>query len=295
APKDCPSLSDLDSLTSCGYPSEDRTLKYLDLIQPIPSTTREVGSVGLTEAYTNVQEIIGHLQAELSARDVDAVIETEILDGQYVIGNQPGLIDSSITVLDLSAAPTTVVTLRKASGSAGVASAVSAHLDSHWSGPGICDDLLMVSSMLGTLDALVGAPSNTLNHILSDHDVIMVILGEEENSISGSLAVLLNSQTLTSAQVMLNLEAQGNRTPMFLSQVMSPTLTHDMYSGSKALGGTSLAHDVMRLGIVPSSTDLAAYHNAGLGGLELIGLLNTNVYHTLRDDRSGIMRGQAQQ
>lgn len=153
---------------------------------------------------------------------------------------------------------------------------LTAHYDSVPYGPGASDDGAGVAAILEAARALLSGPPLR-------NDVILLLFDGEEIGLLGSQAFAKNHTWMTDAALVLNLEARGSSgvTLMYETSLNNAWLIREYARAAKDPVTGSLATDVWRL--MPNSSDLTVFLEAGKQGMNFAYTENWTDYHTTHD------------
>ena len=156
------------------------------------------------------------------------------------------------------------------------ATVLAAHYDSVPYGPGASDDGAGVAAILETARALLAGPALR-------NDVILLLIDGEEIGLMGSQAFVKNHPWIAEAALVLNLEARGSSgvALMYETSVDNAWLIREYAKAAKDPVTGSLATDVWRM--MPNSSDLTAFLQAGKQGMNFAYSENWTDYHTTHD------------
>ncbi|RPI81121.1 MAG: M20/M25/M40 family metallo-hydrolase, partial [Chloroflexi bacterium] len=153
---------------------------------------------------------------------------------------------------------------------------ITAHYDSVPYGPGASDDGAGVAAILEAARGLLSGPALR-------NDVILLLLDGEEIGLLGSQAFAKNHPWMADAALVLNLEARGSSgvTLMYETSLNNAWLIREYARAAKDPVTGSLATDVWRL--MPNSSDLTVFLEAGKQGMNFAYTENWTDYHTTHD------------
>ncbi len=154
---------------------------------------------------------------------------------------------------------------------------LTAHYDSHGSGPGAADDGAGVAALLEAARAL-GAGRNTLRILITD---------AEEVGLMGARAYAENLEKGTPTLV-LNLEARGGGGPVFMFETSDGNLPliRAFAAAAPSPHASSLTYALYKL--LPNDTDLTVFKKAGMAGLNFAFVDRWSHYHTALDTPEGL-------
>jgi hypothetical protein len=154
--------------------------------------------------------------------------------------------------------------------------ALAVHYDSVPYGPGTSDDGAGVAAILETARALVAGPALR-------NDVILLLIDGEEIGLMGSQSFVKNHPWMEDVALVLNLEARGSSgvALMYETSVDNNWLISEYAKAAKDPVTGSLATDVWRM--MPNSSDLTAFLQAGKQGMNFAYSENWTDYHTTHD------------
>ncbi|WP_431873292.1 M20/M25/M40 family metallo-hydrolase [Amycolatopsis sacchari] len=161
---------------------------------------------------------------------------------------------------------------------------VVAHYDSVPTGPGASDDGANVAAVLELARALHAgpAPRNTIDFVLTD--------GEEAGSLGAKALVDAGYFPDPGRVAVLNLEARGVSGPAILFETAGTGLAPAIRASGAVT--TSATGEVYR--VLPNSTDLTVFREAGLRGLNFAFVDGASRYHTSHDDIASVDPGSVQ-
>ena len=149
---------------------------------------------------------------------------------------------------------------------------LTAHYDSHGTGPGAADDAAGVAALLEAARAL--APSrNTLRILITD--------GEEVGLLGARGYV--DAQEGKAPTLVLNFEARGGGGPVFMFETSDGNLplVRAFAAAAPSPHASSLMYALYKL--LPNDTDLTVFKRAGLTGLNFAFVSRWSHYHTALD------------
>ena len=149
---------------------------------------------------------------------------------------------------------------------------LTAHYDSHGTGPGAADDGAGVAALLEAARAL-GTGRNTLRILITD---------AEEVGLLGARAYAENLGKWTPTLV-LNLEARGGGGPVFMFETSDGNLPliRAFAAAVPSPHASSLTYALYKL--LPNDTDLTVFKKAGMAGLNFAFVDRWSHYHTALD------------
>lgn len=152
----------------------------------------------------------------------------------------------------------------------------SAHYDSVPFGPGASDDGAGVAAIVETARALRAGPPLR-------NDVVLLLTDGEEIGLMGSQAFVKNHPWMADVALVLNLEARGSSgvTLMYETSPNNSWLISEYARAAKGPVTGSVATDVWRL--MPNSSDLTTFLQAGKQGMNFAYSENWTDYHTTHD------------
>jgi len=153
--------------------------------------------------------------------------------------------------------------------------ALAAHYDSVPYGPGAADDCAGVSAMLETARALKAGPPLM-------NDVMLLFTDAEEDGLLGAKAFTAHPWA-QEIGVLLNFEARGSSGPSFMFETSSENgwLIAEMMKAGVHPRANSLMYDIYKP--LPFDTDLTAFREGGLKGLNVAYIDDFAHYHTRED------------
>ena len=154
---------------------------------------------------------------------------------------------------------------------------LTAHYDSHGTGPGAADDGAGVAALLEAARAL-GAGRNTLRILMTD---------AEEVGLLGARAYAA-SLAERAPTLVLNLEARGGGGPVFMFETSDHNLPliRTFAAAAPSPHASSLTYALYKL--LPNDTDLTVFKQAGLAGLNFAFVDRWSHYHTALDTPEGL-------
>ena len=155
-----------------------------------------------------------------------------------------------------------------------------AHMDSVAAGPGAGDDMSGVATILETVRALKARG-------LPRHRPIRALFTDgEESGLLGAIADL--REPAARPDVVINMEARGNRGPSYLFQTSpgdAPLV--DIYARSVShVAASSFYAEIYK--VLPNDTDLTPFLRAGITGYNFAFIGNAAHYHTPLDRRENL-------
>jgi hypothetical protein len=158
----------------------------------------------------------------------------------------------------------------------GKALLLAGHYDTVPSSPGASDDGSAVVVMLETLRAVLAGPP-------LDNDLICLFSDGEELGLQGAKAFVFAHPWARDAGLVLNFEARGNSGPalMFETSDKNGWLVRQFAEADPDPVGSSLSYELYKL--LPNSTDLTIFKEAGFAGLNFAFINGSDVYHTAND------------
>ncbi|UYK68509.1 M20/M25/M40 family metallo-hydrolase [Xanthomonas sacchari] len=157
-----------------------------------------------------------------------------------------------------------------------------AHYDSVVNGSGAADDAASVAAILETLRVLkAGKPLR--------NDVVVLLTDGEEAGSLGARAFLDAHSADGKIGLVLNFEYRGNAGPVYMFQTSRDNATLiDGFATAPRPVGTSLMSEIYRL--MPNDTDLSAFLDAGVPGLNFAAIGGMSAYHTPLDRPENISK-----
>jgi hypothetical protein len=158
----------------------------------------------------------------------------------------------------------------------GKALLLAGHYDTVPSSPGASDDGSAVVVILETLRAVLAGPP-------LDNDLICLFSDGEESGLQGAKAFVFAHPWAKDAGLVLNFEARGNSGPalMFETSDENGWLVRQFAQADPYPVGSSLSYELYKL--LPNSTDLTIFKEAGFAGLNFAFINGSEVYHTAND------------
>jgi len=152
---------------------------------------------------------------------------------------------------------------------------ISAHIDSQTSGPGAYDDAAAIAVMMELVNDILDGTK------ILKVPVLFLFVGTEEIGLQGSnLFLKLN----VPFAAYLNVESLGPGLPMILLQKGNGTSeTVRAWSTTPRVIVATMIDDLIKIGIVSSSSDSANFKAAGYSGAEALFIGNPTKYHTPKD------------
>ncbi|HJR08605.1 MAG TPA: M20/M25/M40 family metallo-hydrolase [Pyrinomonadaceae bacterium] len=237
--------------------SSGRALKHL------ASLARKPHPPG-TEEHAAVRD---YIFGQLSAAGLNPEIQETVAVNPNVIPNSAGNVQNVLARL-------------KGSGG-GKAIVLASHYDSVARGPGANDDAAAVASMLETLRALkTGAPLK--------NDVIFFFSDGEEAGLLGARAFASEHAWAKDVGLVLNFEARGSHGPsiMFETSRNNGWLIGEFARAAPHPVATSFAYEVYSR--LPKDTDLTAFKEANLAGMNFAYINGVTHYHTALDNTQNL-------
>ena len=154
---------------------------------------------------------------------------------------------------------------------------LSAHYDSHFSGPGAGDDAAGVAALLEAMRALGSeTPKNTLRVLITD---------AEEFGLLGAQGYVdsLGEHTEKLHTLVLNFEARGGGGPVFMFETSEGNLPllREFAASCPTPHASSLMYALYKT--LPNDTDLTVFKNAGMAGLNFAFVGRWPHYHSALD------------
>ncbi len=158
----------------------------------------------------------------------------------------------------------------------GKAIMIAAHYDSVPTAPGASDDGAAVGAMLETLRALQAGPQ-------LKHDVIFLFTDGEELGLVGADLFTAKHPWMKDIGLVLNFEARGYTGPSFMFETSDQNgwLMKEFAEAAEHPVANSMLYDMYKL--MPNDTDLTAFKQAGLSGLNFAYAIGLNAYHNTID------------
>ncbi|HYV10582.1 MAG TPA: M20/M25/M40 family metallo-hydrolase [Pyrinomonadaceae bacterium] len=184
-----------------------------------------------------------------------------------------------------SVAVNNIIAILKGNGS-GRALLLAAHYDTVPVSPGASDDGAGVATLLETARALKSGPPLR-------NDLIFLFSDGEETGLLGAQAFLQHPLSKQVA-LALNFEARGASGPSVLFETSDNNawLIDEFAAAAPYPNGNSVAYEVYRL--MPNSTDLQVFKEAGIAGLNFAYFDGVNRYHSNSDDLQNISEASLQ-
>ncbi len=161
---------------------------------------------------------------------------------------------------------------------------LTAHYDSHLTGPGAGDDAAGVAALLETARALEPG-RNTLRILITD--------GEEMGLLGAQGYV--DALTEKGPTLVLNFEARGGGGPVFMFETSesNQSLIREFAAAAPSPHASSLMYALYKT--LPNDTDLTVFKAAGMAGLNFAFVGNWQVYHTRLDTPENLDQRSLQQ
>ncbi len=166
---------------------------------------------------------------------------------------------------------------------------LTAHYDSHLSGPGAGDDAAGVAALLEAMRALGNAPpKNTLRVLLTD---------AEEFGLLGAQGYVdsLAEKPEKSPMLVLNFEARGGGGPVFMFETSEGNLPliREFAAACPTPHASSLMYALYKT--LPNDTDLTVFKKAGMSGLNFAFVGRWQSYHSALDTPENLDQRSLQQ
>jgi hypothetical protein len=200
--------------------------------------------------------------------------EVQTTTGRGLINGRPG-----------SVAVNNIIAILKGSGG-GRALLLAAHYDTVAASPGASDDGAGVATLLETARALKSGPPLR-------NDLIFLFSDGEETGLLGAEAFLQHPLAKQVA-LALNFEARGASGPsvMFETSDNNAWLIDEFAAAAPYPNGNSVAYEIYRL--MPNSTDMQVFKEAGIAGLNFAYFDGVSRYHSSTDDLQSISEASLQ-
>ena len=162
-----------------------------------------------------------------------------------------------------------------------------AHFDSHYAGPGACDDGVGVTAVLEIARMLASEPKPR-------RDVIFVLADGEEIGLFGAKMFVEEHAWKDDVAVAINLEARGTTGPsgMFQTTENSCWLVPLFARSSRRPYASSLFYEIYKR--MPNDTDFTELKKGGLQGYDFAFIGDVKNYHTEDDNLANADRGSLQ-
>jgi len=152
---------------------------------------------------------------------------------------------------------------------------ISAHIDSKNTGQGAYDDAAGIAAMLELASLLTRKPNPPSTPVL------IAFIGTEELGLHGSKALVKSN---VSASGFLNIESLGPGLPLVLLQRGNGSSEVVRAWCTKAgMPVATMINDLIKLGIISSTSDSVIYKDHGIAGAEALFMGNPTKYHTKLD------------
>jgi len=249
--------------------SAERAYEYLKIIAHAPHPTGSSENAQVREYLFNQLSDLG-LQPEIQT-------STSVYNdtGKWGVAGPRGLETTPDTWSIAGATVHNIIARIPGTASTG-AVVLSAHYDSVPFGPGASDDGAGVTAIIETARALRAGPPLR-------NDVILLLVDGEEIGLMGSQAFVKNQPWMEDVVLVLNLEARGSSgiTLMYETSPNNSWLIGEYAQVAKSPVTGSAATDVWRL--MPNSSDLTVFLQAGKQGMNFAYTENWTDYHTTHD------------
>lgn len=159
---------------------------------------------------------------------------------------------------------------------AGKALMLSAHYDTNYLSPGAADNGASVGAVLETLRALrAGEPLR--------NDVIVLFSDGEEIGLVGAELFARRHPWMPDVGMVLNFDFRGSAGPMWMFETSGGNgrMIAALTAGDADPMGSSALYDLYQL--LPNDTDMSAYREAGLSGLNFAAIDRAWTYHSPLD------------
>ncbi|WP_054026344.1 M28 family peptidase [Bacillus sp. FJAT-28004] len=188
----------------------------------------------------------------------------------------PVMIESSTVMHEGKELPIQNIVATVEGSEPGKTTMMMAHYDSVEEGPGVNDDAVNVGVILEVMRVLKQEKQlkNTITFLITDG---------EEAGLYGAMEYV-KKHTMDNIGVVVNLEARGFKGPILLYQTIGPSgkaiqLFNEHVESPYAFSFLSDLYTIL-----PHDTDLTAFNNNGVIGLNLAYIEGAGVYHTQKDD-----------
>ncbi len=249
--------------------SAERAYEHLEIIAKAPHPT---GSLENTR-------VRGYLFNQLALLDVQPETQTSTSvyndTGKWGLAGPRGLETAPDTWSIAGASVHNIIARIPGTDSTG-AIVLSAHYDSVPFAPGASDDGAGIAAIIETARALLAGPPLR-------NDVVVLLTDGEEIGLMGSQAFVKHHPWMKDVALVLNLEARGSSgvTLMYETSPNNSWLISEYARAAKDPMTSSVATDVWRL--MPNSTDLTSFLQAGKQGMNFAYSENWTDYHTTHD------------
>src|SRR5689334_1682251 len=230
--------------------SSGRAMKHLRAIAVAPHPIGSQAQANVREYIRSVldqQGVQPEYQKTTVAREFNG--ETVVADVQNIVARLPGTDAASDPIL------------------------LAAHYDSVPNSPGASDDGSGIVILLETLRALRAGP-------LLKKSVIFLFTDGEEIGLMGSKAFVDHHPWAQHVDLVLNFDARGSGGPMFMFETSGANkrLIDGFARVAQHPFASSLMYAIYRL--LPNSTDLSTFKQAGMSGMNFAFIDGISRYHT---------------
>ncbi len=249
--------------------SAERAFEHLKTIASVPHPTGSSENTQVREYLINQLAILGlHPETQTSASVYNDT-------GKWGVAGPRGLETTPDTWSLAGATVHNIIARIPGTNSTG-AIVLSAHYDSVPFSPGASDDGAGVAAMIETARALLASPPLR-------NDVVLLLADGEEIGLLGSQAFAKHHPWMEDVALVLNLEARGSSgvALMYETSLNNSWLISEYARAAKDPMTGSVATDVWRL--MPNSTDLTTFLQAGKQGMNFAYSEDWTDYHTTHD------------
>lgn len=249
--------------------STERALEHLQVIASVPHPTGTMENMRVGQYLFDQLTSLG-LQPEF--QEATSVYVDE---GKWGVAGPRGL-EADENTWSLAGANIRNIIARIPGSDSTGAVLLMAHYDSVPYGPGASDDGAGTAAILETARALLSGAQLR-------NDVILLLMDGEEIGLMGSQAFAKHHPWMGDAAVVFNLEARGSSgiPIMYETSIDNAWLIREYARATQNQVTGSVASDVYRL--LPNSSDLTIFLEAGVQGLNFAYTENWTDYHTTHD------------
>jgi hypothetical protein len=158
----------------------------------------------------------------------------------------------------------------------GAAVMLAAHYDSVASGPGACDDMAGVVTVLEVARILKSGPPPR-------HTIVLLLEDGEEVGMLGARAFVAENPLARQVRAVINLEARGSSGPSLMFETSNGNRWLIPHYAAAGRPVTSSAFQVL-YGFLPNGTDFSVFNKAGMQGMNLAFIGDPAHYHTPLDN-----------
>ncbi|WP_395793455.1 M20/M25/M40 family metallo-hydrolase [Aquimonas sp.] len=231
------------------------TARVLDKLGTIAAVPHPIG----TPANHAVRD---YLVGELRAAGFEVEVQRAEVVSRLIDGTLAGTVENIIGV-------------RKGLRGGGHALMLASHYDAHGHSPGAADAGSGVATILHAVEALADEPFR--------NDLIVLFSDGEETGLLGAQAFVDQHPLAQRIGAALNFEARGTRGPvlMFETSPDNGELVGLLADSAPAAVADSLFDELYRL--MPNSTDMSVFKQAGIAGMNFAFVEGAAHYHTAGD------------